>query len=275
MTDNQEEKISQNQAKLLRLGFIMSELRLKTAKELANAINTSQGYISEILNQKKSIPKTLGQKLEDSLKINRQWFENGYGEPFLNKSPNPRLEARPTRLYADDLDYDNKADKIIYLPDGTIAMRVPIVPARAYAGYMRGFADPEYYDDLDDILIGVDKEPGGSYIGFEVVGDSMICLDNVELAEESIFPGRVAVGRELPMEHWKTRLHTHNYKNWIFVHKTEGILIKQIAKHDVDNGIVTIHSLNPKYEDEDLRLEDMQQIFSVIQIVQKTRSKLK
>jgi transcriptional regulator with XRE-family HTH domain len=153
----------------------------------------------------------------------------------------PRLEAKPTRLYPDPLDHEDKSQKIIYLPDGTIGMRVPIVPARAYAGYMMGFADPEYYDDLEDILIGVDKEPGGTYLGFEVTGVSMICLDTVELAEESIFPGRIAIGRELSKEHWKTRLHTHNYKNWIFVHKTEGILIKQIANHDVENGIVTIH----------------------------------
>ncbi|MEO6522184.1 MAG: helix-turn-helix transcriptional regulator [Mucilaginibacter sp.] len=190
-------------------------------------------------------------------------------------SPNPRLEASPTRLYANPLDHEDKTEKIITLPDGTMAMRVPIVPARAYAGYMRGFADPEYYDDLEDILIGVDKEPNGTYIGFEVVGDSMICLDTVELAEESIFPGRIAVGRDLDRDSWKTKLHVHNYKNWIFVHKTEGILIKQIAAHDVAEGIVTIHSLNPNYPDEQLKLEDMQQIFSVIQIVQRTRPKMK
>lgn len=189
--------------------------------------------------------------------------------------PNPRLEAKPMRLYADPLDHDDKTKRVIILPDGTVALRVPIVPARAYAGYKVGYADPEYYDNLDDILIGVDKEPGGTYIGFEVVGNSMVCLDTEDLAEESIFPGRIAVGRDLPPENWKTRLHTHNYKNWIFVHKTEGILIKQIANHDVENGVVTIHSLNPKYKDEDLKLEDMQQIFSVIQIVQRTRPKLK
>jgi len=204
-------------------------------------------------------------------------FDTSIGDIFDYEGPsiNPRLEAKPQRLYADPLDYDDRSKKIIHLPDGTVAMRVPIVPARAYAGYMVGFADPEYYDDLDDILIGVDKEPNGTYIGFEVVGDSMVCLDSIELAEESIFPGRIAVGRDLPQEHWKTRLHTHNYKNWIFVHRTEGILIKQIAKHDVEAGVITIHSLNPNYPDQDMLLEDMQQIFSVIQIVQKTRPKLK
>lgn len=187
----------------------------------------------------------------------------------------PRLEAKPTRLYPDPLDHDDKQQKFIHLPDGTIGMRVPIVPARAYAGYMRGFADPEYYDDLDDILIGVDREASGTYLGFEVVGDSMVNLSTIELAEESIFPGRIAVARELEPHNWRTRLHTHNYRNWVFVHKTEGILIKQIANHDVENGIVTIHSLNPNYANEDLKLQDMQQIFSVIQIVQRTRPKMK
>lgn len=218
----------------------------------------------------KSKPKT------DDYSRLMNYFQYGITSNGIDKvKSNPRLEAVPTRLYADPLDHDDKSKRVITLPDGTIALRVPIVPARAYAGYKVGYADPEYYDNLDDILIGVDKEPGGTYIGFEVVGNSMVCLDTEELAEESIFPGRIAVGRDLPHENWKTRLHTHNYKNWIFVHKTEGILIKQIAKHDVDNGIITIHSLNRKFKDEDLKLEDMQQIFSVIQIVQRTRPKLK
>lgn len=209
-------------------------------------------------------------KIDDFKKLT-DYFGNG----TIGKTSNPRLEAKPTRLYPDPLDHEDKTQKFIHLPDGTIGMRVQIVPQRAYAGYMRGFADPTFYDDLDDILIGVDFEANGTYLGFEVVGDSMICLDTVEHAEESIFPGRIAIGRELEQDKWVSRLHSHNYKNWVFVHKTEGILIKQIANHDVERGIVTIHSLNPLYKDEDLRLEDMQQIFSVIQIVQRTRPKLK
>jgi hypothetical protein len=262
-----------------------------------NKLNPILTRFLEYLDSKKIAPRKaeemlhvgngrLGKMKANGTEIKRSFMENilqtfpDLTEQFLSQGKNveigaPRLEARPTRLYADPLDHIDNKQKFIHLPDGSIAMRVPIVPARAYAGYMRGFADPEYYDDLDDILIGVDGEANGTYIGFEVIGDSMVCLDSIELADESVFPGRIAIGRDLPSELWKTRLHTHNYRNWVFVHKTEGILIKQIANHDIENGIVTIHSLNPKYPDEDLRLEDMQQIFSVIQVVQRTRPKLK
>lgn len=235
---------------------------------VAEELGVSRQTVYQYFNTK-NLTREIVSKIIDKLKISEDeiWEHT--------KKTNPRLEAKPTRLYADPLDFDDKSQKFIHLPDGTIAMRVPIVPQRAYAGYMRGFADPVYYDDLEDIIIGVDHEAAGTYIGFEVVGDSMVCLDSQELAEESIFPGRIAIGRDLPIENWTTRLHAHNYKNWIFVHKTEGILIKQIKKHDVELGVVTIHSLNPKYEDEDLLLDDMQQIFSVIQIVQRTRPKLK
>jgi DNA-binding XRE family transcriptional regulator len=255
---------------------VRNKLNLSQA-ELALAIKSDKTAISKIENPKeikRGPTLSIMMAMAEVFGINRHYIESGIGEMFVNQS-NPRLEARPTRLYADPMDFDDKTEKVINLPDGTVVLRVPIVPERAYAGYMRGFADPEYYDDLEDILIGVDKEPNGTYIGFEVVGDSMICLDTVELAEESIFPGRIAIGRDLPADSWKTRLHTHNYKNWIFVHKTEGILIKQIVNHDVVNGTITIHSLNPKYKDETLKLEDMQQIFSVIQIVQRTRPKMK
>ncbi|MDQ7947670.1 MAG: hypothetical protein AAGB30_11245 [Pedobacter sp.] len=246
-----------------------------SASQAATILKVSRQNIYQYFKSKNLNRETVN-TIIDKFKVSESiiWGAESSDNVKSNIS-NPRLEANPTRLYPDPLDYDNKDEKFIYLPDGTIAMRIPIVPQRAYAGYMSGFADPTYYDDLEDILIGVDREASGTYIGFEVKGDSMICYDTEELAEESIFPGRIAIGRELDKTHWKTRLHTHNYKNWIFVHKTEGILIKQIAKHDVENGIITIHSLNPKYEDEDLNLEDMQQIFSVIQIVQRTRPKLK
>lgn len=181
-----------------------------------------------------------------------------------------RLEAIPLRL-ADPYSFDATNDKFYQLADGSLIMQVPIITHRAYAGYLVGFADPEFFDDLDTIPLPVDKIHGGTYLAFEVTGDSMVNLTSMDLAEQSIFPGRIAIGRDLPKEKWKYRLHTHNYDNWIVVHRSKGILIKQIVKHDVEEGKVTIHSLNPEYQDEELSLKDIEQIFSVVQIVTKKR----
>ena len=90
------------------------------------------------------------------------------------------------------------------------------------------------------------------------------------LFRESILDGWIVIGRELVRSKWAYKLHTHQYDAWVIVHKTEGILIKKIINHDVDNGYITIHSLNPDkniYPDQELFLDDVEQIFNIVQKV--------
>jgi phage repressor protein C with HTH and peptisase S24 domain len=179
---------------------------------------------------------------------------------------NPRLEAIPLHISADPHDHENDGSRFEELPDGTLRMRIPVVPHRAFAGYMRGFRDPEYYEDLEYISIDVFKQHRAHYLAFEVRGDSMTTLEP-EFFRRSIFDGVKVVGRELARHQWAYKLHTHNYDAWVIVHKTEGILIKQITNHDVEKGVITIHSLNPdknQYPDQDLYLDDVEQIFNVV-----------
>lgn len=181
----------------------------------------------------------------------------------------PRLEAKPQHIASDPDGEFNQ--KFTDLGDGTIAMKVPIVSQRAYAGYLRGYADPEYFDDMPTLVVDVYKEHKGNYIAFEVCGDSMTTLDPKEF-RMSIFDGTFVVGREVSRHLWSYKLHTHYVDNWVIVHKTEGILIKKIINHDVEGGKITIHSLNPdkkKYPDQILDLDDVQQIFNIVQKIDK------
>jgi phage repressor protein C with HTH and peptisase S24 domain len=174
----------------------------------------------------------------------------------------PRLEAKPISL-ADPYGEYSTGEKIYQLPDGQKVMEVKIVPAKVQAGYLRGFPDPEYYEDLPTLTINVNGNHTGTYLAFEVKGDSMTPT-RVEDIGDAILEGWYVVGRELSRNHWKSKLHTHKHSYWVIVHKTEGILIKNIKEHDVERGLITIHSLNEAYEDEVLHLEDIEQIFSGI-----------
>lgn len=182
----------------------------------------------------------------------------------------PRIEAIPTRM-ADPFGYDATNEKFYKLPDDSLIMQVPLITQRAYAGYLVGFADPDFYEDLERIPLPVDNTHRGSYLAFEVAGRSMVCYDTDELADLSIRPGRIAIGRDIPKDKWKYKLHTHTTDTWIIIHREKGILIKQIANHDVENGKITIHSLNPEFPDEVLNLQDIDQIFSVVQVINKKR----
>src|SRR5204863_5784873 len=49
---------------------------------------------------------------------------------------------------------------------------IPFVPVKAAAGYMAGYGDPEFIDELNTFTLPMMS--GGDYRAFEIVGDSML-----------------------------------------------------------------------------------------------------
>src|SRR5919108_3714126 len=49
---------------------------------------------------------------------------------------------------------------------------IPFVPVKAAAGYLAGYADPEFVDELNTFTLPMLS--GGDYRAFEIVGDSMM-----------------------------------------------------------------------------------------------------
>lgn len=237
-------------------GADLKRLRIErgiSQQELADATGVPKGTIGRLEASGGAISKV------DVLSAFNKFFKN-------ESNSNPRLEAIPKRLASDPNDYDNDGGRFEELPDGTLRMRVPVIPHKAFAGYLRGFQDPEFYEDLPYISIDVLKQHRAHYLAFEVKGDSMTTLEPDKF-RQSIFDGVTVVGRELQRHHWQYKLHINSYEAWVIVHKTEGILIKQIIEHDVEAATIKIHSLNPDknlYPDEILSLNDVEQIFNVV-----------
>lgn len=153
----------------------------------------------------------------------------------------------------------------IDLGNGQYIMIVPLVQDYAYAGYLSGFQDEEYLDELPKHSFVVNKQHRGNYMAFQVIGESMS-----NGTDESITEGSTVTGREIQRHLWSSRFHIHRFKDYVIVHK-EGILIKRIIKHDVDTGIITCRSLNPDkdaYPDFDLNLDDCSQMFNIVNVTQ-------
>lgn len=142
-----------------------------------------------------------------------------------------------------------------------IVMMVPLVHKYAYAGYQAGYGDDEYVEALPKVPMIVDKEHKGTYRAFEIRGDSM---NNGEVG--SYEEGYIAYGRELQQHHWRSKLHFKQWKSFVIVTKTDGILIKEIIKHDVEKGIITLHSWNPDYPDIEMSLDEIAQLFNVVDV---------
>lgn len=153
----------------------------------------------------------------------------------------------------------------IDLGTGQFIMIVPLVQDYAYAGYLSGYQDKEYIEELPKHSFVVNKQHKGKYVAFQVIGDSMS-----DGTDESITEGSTVTGREIQRHLWSSRFHIHRFKDYVIVHK-EGILIKRIIKHDVDTGVITCLSLNPDkeaYPDFDLNLDDCSQIFNIVNVTQ-------
>lgn len=139
-------------------------------------------------------------------------------------------------------------------------MHVPLVNQYAYGGYLNGYQDNTYMDSLPTIPFIVDHEGRGNYIVFEVKGDSMN-----DGTEEGYLEGDRLLCREIPSHLWvDSKLHIKKW-DFVIVHE-DGIIVKRIVDHDVDNHTITVHSLNDFYPDRVIDLSEVRQIFNVVEL---------
>lgn len=143
-------------------------------------------------------------------------------------------------------------------------LNIPFIPIHAQAGYGRGYGDEEYIESLPTYPVIVDKNYKGKYRVFEVNGDSMD-----DGTRNAIYNGDKVLCREVKRELWTSKLHI---KNWHFVicMKNDGITIKQITEHDVENCTITCHPLNPIFENFEVDLNDVAELYNVIKIVERS-----
>lgn len=250
-----------------RLKFIINSLNL-TQKAFSEAIGIKQGSLSDVLRQKNGlkVSESIKFKLENLYSINRTWLETGEGEMFITTNTlkeTSRKTISNARLIGDfhATEYED-GSRFRQIGPGIFTMKVELVTEKAKAGWLRGFADAEYQEELPIVETIVDFVAKGKYLAFEVDGDSM---DDRTI--DCIPHKTIIVGRELPQHQWQPRLHNHEYPNWIFVHKNDGILVKQIGEQNLEDGWLIHHSLNPNkelYPDEKIFLKDIYKIYNVV-----------
>lgn len=205
--------------------------------EIIERTGALKSNFSAIMNGKRNAP-------EELLKA----FYKAYKKDLCdNKLSNTKSTSHANAILLDAQDYQ--------------VMMVPLVNKYAYAGYQSGYGDDEYIEALPRVPFMVDKQHRGNYCAFEVKGDSM---DNGLVG--SYKEGYIVLGREIPKTMWRDKLHIKKWRTFIVVTKTDGILIKQISKHDTERGVITLHSLNEEYDDIQLQLDKVAQLFNVVQV---------
>lgn len=208
--------------------------------EFANFMGEKTATTSGWVSGRRGIGRSVIDKITSKLpQVNPSWLLTGEGN-MLNTPDQPSDEASPI--------------------DEPIILRVPLVSQYAQAGYLCGYADAAYMATLPTIPYIVDHEAQGHYVAFEVKGDSMN-----DGTEDAILEGDRLLCREIMPHLWAdSKLHIRKW-DFVIVH-TEGILVKRIINHDVENHTITIHSLNSMYPDKVINLSDVKQIFNVIEL---------
>ena len=246
-----------------RVKYIM-ETEGHNKNSFSTAIGMSSNVtITRLVNEKRSPSRATCQKIIDKFpQYSYDWLLTGSGDMYAKKE----TENANSTISTEE---GNKNPNLYVSPnahrlDTTGFMNVPLVHVRAQCGYLNGYNDEGYMESLPNLPVIVDRTYHGKYMLFEAEGDSM---DNG--TKESICDGDIVLAREIQRDLWRYRLHINDWY-FIIVHRTEGIAIKQIIDHDVEHGIITCHSLNDMFRDYKIYLDEVEELYNLIKIVDRS-----
>ncbi|GAA4385116.1 LexA family transcriptional regulator [Hymenobacter koreensis] len=131
---------------------------------------------------------------------------------------------------------------------------IELVPLKAAAGYLNGYADQEYIEDLPKFRLPMLGQTG-TFRAFEISGDSML----------PIASGTVIVGRYVP--DWNE---VKDGTPCIVVSKKEGIVFKRVFNRLKEAAALTLHSDNPVYSPYEIDVEDVLEIWEAKSYISST-----
>lgn len=132
---------------------------------------------------------------------------------------------------------------------------IHFVPVKAAAGYLAGYADTEFIDELNTFTLPMLS--GGNYRAFEIIGDSMLPTPS----------GSIIVGEKID--------DTEDVKNnqaYIVVSRNEGIVYKRIVKNNKTKNKLTLVSDNPQYQPYQVNAEDVVELWAAQMVISKVSS---
>ena len=132
---------------------------------------------------------------------------------------------------------------------------IPFVPVKAAAGYMAGYADPEFVDELNTFTLPM--LAGGNYRAFEIIGDSMMPTPS----------GSVIVGEKV-----EDLSDLKSNQTYIVVSRNEGIVYKRVLKNNRSKNKLTMVSDNPTYQPYSMNAEDVMEIWQAQMVISKANT---
>lgn len=132
---------------------------------------------------------------------------------------------------------------------------IHFVPVKAAAGYLAGYADPDFIDELNTFTLPM--LASSNYRAFEIVGDSMLPTPS----------GSVIVGEKVEsLEEVKAN------NTYIVITKSEGIVYKRVMKNNRLKNKITLVSDNAQYSPYNINTEDVIELWKAQMIISKANT---
>ena len=223
--------------------YLQKRYFLTTDAQIAERLGVNRSYVSELTNKKRNLTPRFVDKIVYSFpEVSKDWLLTGEGSMLLAKEP--------------------KGNATMVDPSEINWISVPVVPYRAMAGSTGWYEDvfAEDWEERRTVMAPQGANPS-DYVIFTVTGDSML---------PNLADGDEILSKHVPFDYYKeNRLHIYNHSIWIIATMREGILIKNITAHDVEQRNITCHSYNPMYTDFTINLADVRDIYHAVSLSRK------
>jgi transcriptional regulator with XRE-family HTH domain len=138
---------------------------------------------------------------------------------------------QPSRILAITVDDENNEN-------------IEVVNSKAAAGYLNGYADPEYIKELQRFQLPF--LPTGTYRAFEIKGDSMQPLPS----------GSIVIG-----EYVEKIADIKDGMTYVVVSNEDGIVYKRVFNKIELDGVLVLKSDNPTYQSYNINAQDILEIW--------------
>lgn len=130
---------------------------------------------------------------------------------------------------------------------------IHFVPVKAAAGYLAGYADSDFIDELNTFTLPMLSS--GNYRAFEIIGDSMLPTPS----------GSIIVGEKVDNNLDSIK----NNQAYIVVSRNEGIVYKRIVKNNKAKNKLTLISDNPQFQPYQVNAEDIIELWHAQMVLSK------
>jgi transcriptional regulator with XRE-family HTH domain len=159
-----------------------------------------------------------------------------------------RLTERVPLFTEDQMDVSGKNLRVLAITvDKADNENIEMVPVKAAAGYLNGYADPTFIKELNRFRLPF--LPAGTYRAFEIKGDSMLPIQ----------PGSIVIGEYV--DNWK------NIKDgltYVVLSRHDGIVYKRLFNQVEENGTLILRSDNTAYPAYPIKVEEILEVWKAV-----------